>query len=146
MDVTYYVTLPFVLADDGVAAGEAVECLGANAAVLLSIATPDGDGCSQRPLASRLPSSKASDHRIEEAQRGLGTLGGFLNDELDNLRRRDVTPTACRIPGGNVVRFEARPRSIYMMSGPSREIWEHSIPNVEAQRYSISFRTMAAKS
>ena len=26
MDVTYYVALPFVVADDGVAAGEAVEC------------------------------------------------------------------------------------------------------------------------
>jgi alkylated DNA repair dioxygenase AlkB len=38
----------------------------------------------------------------------------------------------------------ARPRS--MMSGPSREVWEHSIPAVEAQRYSITFRTMAAKS
>jgi alkylated DNA repair dioxygenase AlkB len=40
--------------------------------------------------------------------------------------------------------LEARPRSIYMMSGPSREVWEHSIPAVEAQRYSITFRTMAA--
>jgi alkylated DNA repair dioxygenase AlkB len=42
--------------------------------------------------------------------------------------------------------LEARPRSIYMMSGPSREVWEHSIPGVEAQRYSITFRTMAEKS
>jgi alkylated DNA repair dioxygenase AlkB len=42
--------------------------------------------------------------------------------------------------------LEARPRSIYMMSGPSREVWEHSIPAVEAQRYSITFRTIAAKS
>ena len=42
--------------------------------------------------------------------------------------------------------LEARPRSVYMMSGPSRQVWEHSIPAVEAQRYSITFRTMAAKS
>jgi alkylated DNA repair dioxygenase AlkB len=41
--------------------------------------------------------------------------------------------------------LEARPRSIYMMTGPSREVWEHSIPAVQAQRYSITFRTMAAK-
>ncbi|WP_230646768.1 hypothetical protein [Bradyrhizobium sp. Leaf401] len=34
MDVTYYVALPFVMADDGLAAGEAVECLSANAAVM----------------------------------------------------------------------------------------------------------------
>ena len=32
MDVTYYVALPFVAADDGVAAGEAVECFNPNAA------------------------------------------------------------------------------------------------------------------
>ena len=34
MDVTYHVALPFVVADDGVAAGEAVECLSGNAAVM----------------------------------------------------------------------------------------------------------------
>lgn len=33
-DVTYYVALPFVYSDDGVAAGEAAECLSANAAVM----------------------------------------------------------------------------------------------------------------
>ncbi|MCK1541600.1 hypothetical protein IVB12_06300 [Bradyrhizobium sp. 179] len=32
-EVTYYVALPFVFSDDGVAAGEAAECLSANAAV-----------------------------------------------------------------------------------------------------------------
>jgi alkylated DNA repair dioxygenase AlkB len=39
--------------------------------------------------------------------------------------------------------LEAAPRSLYMMSGQSRRIWEHSIPAVEAPRYSITFRTMA---
>jgi alkylated DNA repair dioxygenase AlkB len=39
--------------------------------------------------------------------------------------------------------LDAEPRSLYMMSGPSRHIWEHSIPGVEAPRYSITFRTMA---
>lgn len=33
-EVTYYVALPFVFSDDGVAAGEATECLSANAAVM----------------------------------------------------------------------------------------------------------------
>jgi hypothetical protein len=33
-EVTYYVALPFVLADDGLAAGEAVECFNPNAAVI----------------------------------------------------------------------------------------------------------------
>ena len=36
----------------------------------------------------------------------------------------------------------AEPRSIYMMDGASRSEWEHSIPAVEAPRYSITFRTM----
>jgi alkylated DNA repair dioxygenase AlkB len=39
--------------------------------------------------------------------------------------------------------LEAAPRSLYMMSGESRRVWEHSIPGVGAPRYSITFRTMA---
>jgi alkylated DNA repair dioxygenase AlkB len=38
--------------------------------------------------------------------------------------------------------LDAEPRSLYMMSGASRQVWEHSIPAVEAPRYSITFRTM----
>jgi alkylated DNA repair dioxygenase AlkB len=34
------------------------------------------------------------------------------------------------------------PRSIYLMGGPSRDEWEHSIPAVEALRYSITFRSL----
>lgn len=41
--------------------------------------------------------------------------------------------------------LDAEPRSLYLMSGPSRHIWEHSIPAVEAPRYSITFRTMAER-
>jgi alkylated DNA repair dioxygenase AlkB len=32
------------------------------------------------------------------------------------------------------------PRSAYLLSGPSRTEWEHSIPAVETLRYSITFR------
>jgi alkylated DNA repair dioxygenase AlkB len=39
--------------------------------------------------------------------------------------------------------LDAEPRSLYMMSGASRQIWEHSIPAVESPRYSITFRTMS---
>lgn len=34
------------------------------------------------------------------------------------------------------------PRSAYLLRGPSRTGWEHSIPPVEALRYSITFRTL----
>jgi alkylated DNA repair dioxygenase AlkB len=34
----------------------------------------------------------------------------------------------------------AEPRSAYLLSGPARTEWEHSIPAVDALRYSITFR------
>ncbi len=34
------------------------------------------------------------------------------------------------------------PRSIYLLRGAARSEWEHSIPPVEALRYSITFRTL----
>jgi alkylated DNA repair dioxygenase AlkB len=34
------------------------------------------------------------------------------------------------------------PRSIYLLRGPSRHAWEHSIPAVEALRYSLTFRNV----
>lgn len=37
----------------------------------------------------------------------------------------------------------AEPRSAYLLRGPSRTEWEHSIPAVEARRYSVTFRTIA---
>ena len=36
------------------------------------------------------------------------------------------------------------PRSAYRMMGPARWAWEHSVPPVEALRYSITFRTLKA--
>ncbi len=38
----------------------------------------------------------------------------------------------------------AEPRSAYLLRGPSRTEWEHSLPPVEALRYSITFRTLRA--
>jgi alkylated DNA repair dioxygenase AlkB len=38
--------------------------------------------------------------------------------------------------------LQAQPRSLYMMQGAARSLWEHSIPPVEASRHSITFRTM----
>jgi alkylated DNA repair dioxygenase AlkB len=57
--------------------------------------------------------------------------------------------SACRLrfrrrKGDKWERFalQAEPRSIYLMDGEARSSWEHSIPPVERQRYSITFRTM----
>src|SRR5262245_9454831 len=34
------------------------------------------------------------------------------------------------------------PRSVYLLRGPSRAEWEHSIPSMDALRYSITFRNI----
>jgi alkylated DNA repair dioxygenase AlkB len=36
----------------------------------------------------------------------------------------------------------AEPRSAYLLRGPARTEWEHSIPGVERLRYSITFRNL----
>lgn len=36
------------------------------------------------------------------------------------------------------------PRSAYLLRGPARSEWEHSIPPVEALRYSVTFRSLNA--
>lgn len=40
--------------------------------------------------------------------------------------------------------IDLRPRSAYLLRGPARTEWEHSIPPVEATRWSITFRTLRA--
>ena len=37
------------------------------------------------------------------------------------------------------------PRSIYVLDGAARSEWEHSIPGVDALRYSITFRNLKAQ-
>jgi alkylated DNA repair dioxygenase AlkB len=36
----------------------------------------------------------------------------------------------------------AEPRSVYVLSGPARISWQHSIPPTKEERYSITFRTL----
>jgi alkylated DNA repair dioxygenase AlkB len=38
----------------------------------------------------------------------------------------------------------AEPRSAYLLSGPARTVWEHSIPALDRLRYSITLRTLVA--
>jgi alkylated DNA repair dioxygenase AlkB len=38
----------------------------------------------------------------------------------------------------------AEPRSAYLLRGPARDEWEHSIPAMESLRYSITLRTLRA--
>ena len=38
--------------------------------------------------------------------------------------------------------LDLQPRSVYLLRGPARTEWEHSIPAVEHLRYSITFRSV----
>jgi alkylated DNA repair dioxygenase AlkB len=38
--------------------------------------------------------------------------------------------------------FRLEPRSAYLLRGPARTEWEHSIPAVDSLRYSVTFRTL----
>jgi alkylated DNA repair dioxygenase AlkB len=40
------------------------------------------------------------------------------------------------------VTIDAEPRSAYLLSGPARTEWEHSIPPVDIPRYSVTFRSI----
>jgi len=39
---------------------------------------------------------------------------------------------------------DAEPRSAYLLRGPARTEWEHSIPAVDTLRYSVTFRALRA--
>lgn len=49
-----------------------------------------------------------------------------------------------RLKAGNTwkrVSFTAQPRSAYLLSGPARSLWEHSIAPMQQLRYSVTFRS-----
>jgi alkylated DNA repair dioxygenase AlkB len=48
--------------------------------------------------------------------------------------------------GWERVSLTAEPRSAYLLHGPSRTEWEHSIPPVDALRYSVTYRNLRQRS
>ena len=72
--------------------------------------------------------------------RDKGVFGDVIGISL-------VAPCTFRLRRKSGTKWErvslvVEPRSAYLMRGPSRTEWEHSIPAVEALRYSITFRSM----
>jgi alkylated DNA repair dioxygenase AlkB len=53
------------------------------------------------------------------------------------LRRRAGT-------GWERAALKVEPRSIYLLQGPARSQWEHSIPAGDELRYSVTFRNFRA--
>jgi len=43
------------------------------------------------------------------------------------------------------VKVRVEPRSVYLLTGPARTVWEHSILRVDSLRYSITFRNLKSE-
>ena len=55
-EITYYVALPFVVADDGLTPGQAIECLNPNAAIMKAEALSRREG-----IVGAIPFSRSGD-------------------------------------------------------------------------------------
>ena len=60
-----------------------------------------------------------------------------------------LSPCVFRLRRRNGARWDRasqllEPRSAYVMTGKARHDWEHSIPDMETLRYSVTFRTLSA--
>jgi alkylated DNA repair dioxygenase AlkB len=56
--------------------------------------------------------------------------------------RKQDRGRAKKVNRDEILSLELHPRSIYLMSGASRETWQHSIPPVKELRYAIIMRTL----
>ena len=64
----------------------------------------------------------------------------LLNDAV--MRFRPWPPEG--VTRSDVLKLTIAPRSIYLLRGPSRWAWQHSVSPSKSLRYSITFRTAAA--
>lgn len=68
-----------------------------------------------------------------------GLIAGVSLGGLARLRFRPWPPEAGT--RADIVALDLAPRSAYVMRGPARWGWQHSVPPVPALRYSITMRT-----
>jgi alkylated DNA repair dioxygenase AlkB len=61
-----------------------------------------------------------------------------------NLRFRRKAGAASGRQTWDRVSLNVEPRSAYLLAGPARTVWEHSIPALDRLRYSITLRTLVA--
>jgi alkylated DNA repair dioxygenase AlkB len=63
----------------------------------------------------------------------------LLSPCIFRMRKQRGVPSR---PEWDRAAISLEPRSIYLMRGPSRDEWQHSIPAVDALRYSVTFRVL----
>jgi alkylated DNA repair dioxygenase AlkB len=73
-------------------------------------------------------------HR-DKAEFGTVVALSFLSECRLRFRRKDGA-------GWQRKAVVVAPRSVYVLRGPARHEWQHSIPAVDALRYSVTFRDL----
>jgi alkylated DNA repair dioxygenase AlkB len=68
---------------------------------------------------------------------GVSLLGEAI------MRFRPYPPREPKKAG--VIKLEVQPRSVYLLRGPARWAWQHSVTPTRTLRYSITFRTARRK-
>jgi hypothetical protein len=134
--------------------------------LLTSHRRPDGDGTGSRAgLASllRAQGKEAIIYSVDPIARRYkwlplvsGTVHTISFDEVFDCTIV-VDCADVSLLGDTVMRFRRRvgerferintplaPRSAYLLDGPARLHWEHSLPEAKAHRYSITFRNLRA--
>jgi len=79
-EVTYYVALSFVASDDGIAPGEATECLSANAAIMRAEALSRRPGCVGALAFSRTGDPSSGEFSDAKVVRKFGDVPDDLSD------------------------------------------------------------------
>src|SRR2546423_4397698 len=102
-----------------------------------------------REIAARFASLKPTDlHHVLVTEYSPGSAIGWHRDKAvfgDVIGISLLSSCNFRLRRKAGTRWErasiiAEPRSAYLMRGPSRTEWEHSIPPVDSLRYSITLR------
>ena len=75
----------------------------------------------------------------------FGVVVGISLNAACRMRFRKYSRVRSKNKRDEILAIELKPRSVYLMSGASRESWQHSIPPVKDLRYSIMMRTLRAK-
>jgi len=88
-------------------------------------------------LISEYPAGATIGWHRDAPQFGATVVGISLETSC-RLRFRRMGPDGAVERAGVIL----DPRSMYVMAGPARSDWQHSIPAVAGLRYSITFRTV----
>jgi alkylated DNA repair dioxygenase AlkB len=75
----------------------------------------------------------------------FGVVVGISLGAACRMRFRKFSRARSKNNRDEILSIELQPRSIYLMSGASRETWQHSIPPVKELRYAIMMRTLRAQ-